>query len=157
VKVGLISDTHGRLRASVFEAFADVDLILHAGDVGPPAIIVELEAIAPVQAVLGNTDTFDLRPYAADALEIELEGKIIVVLHGHQLGSPSAESLHEAYPDADVIVYGHTHRQRVDTIGTQLIINPGAAGPARFNLEPCVALLTVKRGEPAHVEHILLK
>ena len=62
--------------------------------------------------------------------EIEIEGKTIVVLHGHQLGSPSAEALHDAYPDADVIVYGHTHRQRIDRLDGCLIVNPGAAGAA---------------------------
>jgi len=156
VKIGLISDTHGKLRTEVFKVFEGVDLILHAGDVGPAEIIVELETIAPVQAVLGNTDSFELRSHAADALEVEVEGFRIIVLHGHQLGSPTASGLHEAYPAADVIVYGHTHRQRTDTVGDQLIINPGAAGPARFNLQPCVALLTLTRGERPHAEHVPL-
>ena len=83
-----------------------------------------------------------------------MAGRRIVVVHGHQLGSPTADRLVEAYPEADIIVYGHTHRQRVDQVGERLVINPGAAGPPRFNLKPCVALLTIDEDSAPHVEHI---
>jgi uncharacterized protein len=72
-------------------------------------------------------------------VELELAGRRVVLLHGHQLGSPTPERLRGAYPDADVIVYGHTHRQRVDVMDGCMIVNPGAAGPARFDLKPAVA------------------
>ena len=157
MRIGLISDTHGKLRPEVFEVFEDVDLILHAGDIGPESILTELEAIAPVHAVLGNTDTFELRARAAEALEVDIGGSRIVVVHGHQFGSPSADRLVEAYPEANVIVYGHTHRQRIDEVDGRLIINPGAAGPARFNLKPCVAILTLGAGEPPRARHITLE
>jgi uncharacterized protein len=156
MRVGLISDTHGRLRPGVFEAFAGVDLILHAGDVGPPEILVELEAIAPVHAVMGNTDMFDLRSRAGDVVEMELAGQRVVVVHGHELGSPTPALLRSSYPDADVIVYGHTHQQRADTLDGCLIINPGAAGPARFKLRPAVAILTLEEGRPPAVKHVEL-
>lgn len=156
MKVGLISDTHGRLRAEVFDVFAGVAVILHAGDVGPLDIIIELESIAPVHAVLGNTDMLALKPRVRDEVELELEGHAVVVVHGHQFGSPAPGSLRHAYPAADVIVYGHTHRQRVDWVDDCLIVNPGAAGPARFELKPSVAILTLRAGERPAVEHIAL-
>jgi putative phosphoesterase len=152
MRVGLISDTHNQLRAEVFQAFAGVDLILHAGDVGDSAIIAELETIAPVHAVLGNTDSTALRPRVRDELELELEGHRVLVVHGHMLGSPNAPRLRSAYPHADVIVYGHTHRQRIDRLNGCLIVNPGAAGPARFDLKPSVAVLTLEQGATPNVE-----
>jgi uncharacterized protein len=155
--VGLISDTHGRLRAEVFERFAGVDLILHAGDVGTIDIIIELEAIAPVHAVLGNTDMAALEPRVKEVVVVDLEGHRVVVIHGHQFLSPAPEPLRRAYPDADVIVYGHTHRQRTDWLDGCLIVNPGAAGPARFDLKPSVALLMLNPGETPAIEHISLK
>jgi uncharacterized protein len=155
-RVGLVSDTHGHLRPGVFDALQGVDVILHAGDVGSHDIIVELESIAPVHAVLGNTDLFALWPGAGEEHRLELEGCSIVLVHGHRLGSPTPERLRAAYPDADIIVYGHTHRQRVDELDGCLIVNPGAAGPPRFNLQPAVAVLTLQRGAAPAVRHITL-
>jgi uncharacterized protein len=156
MRIGLISDTHGRLRPQVFDAFADVELILHAGDVGGLDIIDELETIAPVHAVMGNTDSPALRPRVQDELSLELAGHQVVVVHGHRFGSPQPGLLHAAYPDADVVVYGHTHRQRVDVIDGCVIVNPGAAGPARFDLKPSVAVLTLEEGNAPVVEHVPL-
>ena len=154
MRIGLISDTHGLLRPQVFDLFEGVELILHAGDIGSTDIIVELETIAPVHAVLGNTDSAALRPRASDEVVLELEGHRLVLVHGHRLGSPNAARLRAAYPDADVIVYGHTHRQRVDEPDGCMIVNPGAAGAARFDLKPSVAILTLERGAAPRVEHI---
>ena len=142
MKVGLISDTHGKLRPEVFEAFTNVDVILHAGDIGAPDIITALEAIAPVHAVHGNTDDFDVRAQYGESLDVELGGKRIVVVHGHLLGSPTPERLRSAFPQADVIVYGHTHKPMVNQVAP-MIVNPGAAGPARFKLKPSVAILEI--------------
>jgi uncharacterized protein len=152
MRIGLISDTHNKLRSEVFDIFDGVDLILHAGDVGSLDIIVELETIAPVHAVMGNTDISALRRRLQDEVRLDLEDHHVVVVHGHVFGSPTADILHGAYPDADVIVYGHTHRQRVDHRDGCLIVNPGAAGAARFDLKPCVALLTLEQGDPPQVE-----
>jgi putative phosphoesterase len=150
--VGLISDTHGKLRPAIFELFRGVDLILHAGDVGPLDIITALETIAPVHAVLGNTDSWELIPQLQEVVDLELEGRRVVVMHGHQLGSPTPRLLRVAHPRADVIVYGHTHRQHVDQNGGTLVVNPGAAGPARFSLKPSVAKLTLDAGSAPAVE-----
>jgi uncharacterized protein len=155
-RIGLISDTHGALRPAVFDALAGVDLILHAGDVGSHDIIVELQAIAPVHAVLGNTDFGGLWPGAAEEVRLDVAGQRIVLVHGHRLGTPTAAKLRDIYPDADIIVYGHTHRQRTDDVGGCLVVNPGAAGPARFDLKPAVAVLTLQPGSPPAVRHIEL-
>jgi uncharacterized protein len=156
LQVGLISDTHGTLRGGVFEALEGVDLILHAGDVGSSDILVELEAIAPVHAVVGNTDYAGSLPGIGEEVRLQLAGRAVVLVHGHRLGSPTPPRLRAAFPDADIIVYGHTHRQRVDEVDGCLIINPGAAGPARFNLKPAVARLVLPAAGAAEVRHIEL-
>jgi len=151
--IGLISDTHGMVRASVHDALAGVELILHAGDVGGDAILDELEVIAPVLAVYGNTDA-PVDPRLAASIEREIGGVRVHVSHGHELGSPTPEKLLERY-SADVIVYGHTHKQLVARAGGRLVVNPGAAGPRRFKLEPSVARLTIADGR-AEVELVPL-
>ncbi len=141
--VGLISDTHGLLRPEVAEVLSGVSIILHAGDVGGAWILEELRRIAPVHAVHGNVDLAG--PGLGAAVDIEIEGVHLHVSHGHELGSPSPEKLLARYA-ADVIVYGHTHRALVERAGTRLVVNPGAAGPRRFNLQPSVAKLSIERG-----------
>lgn len=150
--IGLISDTHGMVRADVHRALAGVELILHAGDVGH-GVLEELEVIAPVLAVFGNTDPVDDQRLRA-AVEREIGGVRIHVSHGHELGSPTAAKLLARY-DADVIVYGHTHQQLVVRAEGRLVVNPGAAGARRFKLEPSVARLTIANGA-AEVELVPL-
>ena len=145
IVIGLISDTHGLLRPEVHTALAGVELILHAGDVGGNEILDELRIIAPVHAVYGNTDPID-DPNLQAELTIPVGGLEIHVSHGHELGSPTPEKLVAAYHH-QVIVYGHTHQQRIERIGSQLVINPGAAGARRFKLAPSVARLTIVNGE----------
>jgi putative phosphoesterase len=151
--IGLISDTHGLVREDVHSALSDVELILHAGDVGGPEILTELGLIAPIRAVAGNTDPPG-RPDLAQEIDMTLDGVTIHVSHGHEVGSPTPQKLADRYT-ADVLVYGHTHRQLVTRIGDRLIVNPGAAGPRRFNLLPSVARMTISGGS-AEVEIIEL-
>jgi putative phosphoesterase len=149
VRLGIISDTHGLLRPEVFDVFKEVDHILHAGDVGPPEILTELEAIAPVTAVYGNTDGWDLRARLPQVASIRLDGFDIVVTHGDQLGSPTPEKLNAAFPEAEIIVFGHTHRPLltlVDVVVT--VMNPGGAGPQRFDLPPSVGIMELEPGIP---------
>jgi len=153
--IGVISDTHGLLRPDVHDAFAGVDLILHAGDVGGDEILIELALIAPVRAVFGNTDPRDTAGLV-DHIDATYDGVRIHVSHGHELGAPRVEFLLNAY-DADVIIYGHTHKQLVHRASDgRLVLNPGAAGPRRFDIEPCVARLSVAKGR-AEVELVPLK
>ena len=157
MRIGLISDTHGLLRPEVFRVFEGVDRILHAGDVGREDILIELGTIAPVDAVYGNTDGWDLRASLGAERTIRVGGIVITLVHGDALGSPTPMLLRRAYPASDVIVYGHTHVQLIDRAdGAPITINPGAAGPARFKLKPSVAVLSLDEGE-ASVELVELK
>lgn len=151
--VGLISDTHGLLRPEVHQALAGVELILHAGDVGDDDLLDELGLIAPVQAVYGNTDA-PWRARLAAERTVTVGGVTIHVSHGHEVGRPTPEALLGRYA-GDVLVYGHTHRQLVVRADGRLVVNPGAAGPRRFDLLPSVARLTV-RGGLAEVELVAL-
>ena len=146
-RIGLISDTHGLVRPDVHEALAGVEMILHAGDVGGEGVLAELATIAPVRAVGGNTDPLGV-PWLADTLVLEIAGVRIHVSHGHEVGRPTPARLLEHYGE-DVIVYGHTHRQLITRAGDRLVVNPGAAGPRRFDLEPSVARLTIAGGVAA--------
>jgi hypothetical protein len=149
MRLGVISDTHGLLRPEVLEVFRDVDHILHGGDVGPHEILAELGALAPVTAVYGNTDDWDLRARLPQVASLELDGFQIVVTHGDQFGMPTPDSVQAAFPSAEIIVFGHTHRPiltLVDTVVT--VMNPGGAGPRRFNLPPSVGILELEPGIP---------
>jgi putative phosphoesterase len=145
-RIGLIADTHGLVRPAVFDALAGVELVLHAGDVGGDDVLTDLALIAPVEAVYGNTD-----PPGVPRLRAEIErawdGVRVHVSHGHELGAPTPERLLARYPH-DVLVYGHTHRPLVTHAAGRLVVNPGAAGPRRFNIEPSVAILTIADGRP---------
>jgi putative phosphoesterase len=149
--LGLISDTHGLIRPGVHSALTGVELILHAGDVGGTAILDELRLIAPVRAVFGNTDPPD-HPELSTEVSVQVNGLRVHVSHGHEVGSPTPEKLAERY-DADVVVYGHTHRPLVTRMNGMLFVNPGAAGPKRFNISPSVGRLTIADGR-AEVEII---
>lgn len=142
--VGLIADTHGLMRAEALAALGGVELILHAGDVGGHSVLRELEMIAPVRAVFGNTDDATLG--LPQRLSLSAGGLTIHVSHGHELGTPTPSKLAHTYA-ADVIVYGHTHKPLIEIHGPTLVVNPGAAGPRRFNLKPSVALLRIENGE----------
>jgi putative phosphoesterase len=143
-RIGLISDTHDLVRPSVHDALAGVDVILHAGDVGGDEVLDELAVIAPVHAVFGNTDTIG-NPRLTTSLDITIEGVRIHVSHGHELRAPKPGKLLARYA-ADVIVYGHTHLPLITKVDGRLVINPGAAGPARFDLKPSVAILEINGG-----------
>lgn len=152
--IGLVSDTHGLVRPDVHVALAGVELILHAGDVGGDEVLLELETIAPVRAVYGNTDSPD-DPRLTETLLHEVAGVRIHMSHGHEVGSPTPEKLLARYA-ADVLIYGHTHRALVTRAGGVLVVNPGAAGPRRFDLAPSVGRLTVSRGR-AEVDIVALR
>ncbi|UCC85275.1 MAG: metallophosphoesterase family protein [Gemmatimonadota bacterium] len=149
MRIGLISDTHGLLRNEVFAAFEGVAEILHAGDVGDPAILTELAVIAPVHAVYGNVDGWELRQQVGESVELERLGHRIAVVHGHQWGSPKVKDLAEAYHDFSVVIYGHTHQPLIEKTAGPLVVNPGSAGHRRFG-DPVTAgvLMLERRLEP---------
>jgi uncharacterized protein len=149
VRLGIISDTHGMLREEVLEVFREVDHILHGGDVGNWDLIVHLESIAPVTAVYGNSDGLDLRAKLPQVAEVELDGFQIVVTHGDQFGSPNPAKLHAAFPSAEIIIYGHSHRPLLELVDkTVTVMNPGGAGAPRFGIPPSVGILELEAGIP---------
>jgi len=157
MRLGIIADTHGQLRPQVFDAFSKVDHILHAGDVGSADVLTELEALASVTAVYGNVDGVELRQRLPKVAEFELDGFAIVVTHGDQLGSPKPDALHAAFPRADIIVYGHTHRALLELVDkTVTVMNPGSAGPQRFDLKPSVGIMELEPGIPPRARLVSL-
>jgi putative phosphoesterase len=152
--IGLISDTHGLVRPEVINAFAGVEMILHAGDVGGHAVLEALAAIAPVKAVYGNVDD-PSDPALARERSAVVDGVTIHVSHGHEIGRPTAELVLSRYK-GDVIVFGHTHRAvLVRDASGRIGVNPGAAGPRRFDVRPSVARLTIRSGA-AEIEFVPL-
>jgi putative phosphoesterase len=122
--------------------------------VGPSGILTELEAIAPVKAVVGNTDSIELATVIPEVQELTLAGHKVVVTHGHLLGAPTPALLRRAHPHAQIIVYGHTHRPLLERTNGIVVVNPGSAGAARFNLKPSIALLELEPGAEPRVEFI---
>lgn len=140
MKIGVISDTHNYFDPQLPKLFAGVEHILHGGDIGLPRIVRELEQIAPVTPVGGNTDDpgfgYDLTRLA------ELEGRKFLVHHivnPHSLTEPLQERIARHRPE--VVVFGHTHKPFCETERGILFFNPGYAGKARFGMERSVAIL----------------
>ena len=152
--VGLVSDTHGLFRPELRTALAGVDVIIHAGDVGGADVLRQLSEIAPVEAVSGNVD--DRRdPLLRRERSLPVGALTIHVSHGDELGSPRPELLLARYA-GDVLVYGHTHRPLVfRSADNRLVVNPGAAGPRRFDITASCARLTIANGH-ADVEIVPL-
>ena len=158
MRLGIISDTHGLLRPEVFRIFSQVDHILHAGDIGPPELLDELEAIAPVLAVSGNTDGFAIRTRVPEVIETRIEGLDFLIVHGHQVGSPTPELLHARWPAAEVIIYGHTHRPLLTLLDQVVtVMNPGGAGPRRFDLPASVGIMELEAGLPPRARLVALE
>jgi len=140
--VGVISDTHGLLRPEALAALRGSDCIIHAGDIGDPAILTQLGKLAPVTAVRGNVDreARSKKIHATNVLEVR--GVTIYILHNlNELDlKPEAAGF-------GVVVYGHTHVAKVEKKNGVLYFNPGSAGPRRFRLPVTVGRLTVKDGK----------
>src|SRR5262249_15237426 len=140
LRIGVISDTHNFLDPKVPEHFSGVDHILHAGDIGQPRLILQLEQIAPVTAVLGNTDDSGLRYRLTEVAE--LDGRKFLIHHivtPHALDEALERRLAREKPG--VVVFGHTHKPLSETIGSTLFFNPGYAGKSRFGMPRSVAIL----------------
>jgi uncharacterized protein len=158
MRLGILSDTHGRLRPDVLQAFRQVDHIVHGGDIGSAALLEQLERLAPVTAVYGNVDGLELRRRCPQVARLVLEGLLVAVTHGDQFGSPTPEILHREFPDADVIVYGHTHRPLLELVDkTVTVMNPGSAGAARFGIPPSIGIMEFEVGIPPRARLVPLK
>ncbi len=157
MKIGVISDNHGTMNPGVYEVFADVELILHAGDIGSEDIITSLQSIAPVQAVYGNIDTFPLVSRYPETLSLEISGVTICVMHEFTgLTDPKllAEIKKFGGRDLDILIYGHSHQAKLERVGQTYLFNPGSAGRKRFSLRPAVGLITI-HPDGTHVPEIV--
>ena len=139
MKIGVVSDTHGLLRPEVFPKLKGVASILHLGDVGDPAILDALRAIAPVTAVRGNVDTEGPCGRLPETEVLLLEGSYLYLLH-------NIETLHldPAAAKFAAVLYGHSHKATISRHKGVLYFNPGSCGPRRFNLAVTMGYLHIK-------------
>jgi uncharacterized protein len=148
--LGVISDTHGLLRPEAVDALCGVNRILHAGDIGAPEILEQLQTVAPVTAVRGNVDGGALARKLPLSEVIEVDGISIYMLH-------ILEKL-DLKPEAagfSAVIYGHSHVPKIEEKNGVLYFNPGSAGPRRFKLPVTVGKLMVE-GEKIHAEIVEL-
>ncbi len=146
MRIGVISDTHNFIDPKIPKLFAGVEHILHGGDIGQPWVLLELEEIAPVTAVSGNTDDPGL--HFKQTQVVELAGRKFLVhhiVHPHGARDPIKERIAQEQPD--VVVFGHTHKPFCEKVGGVLYLNPGYAGKSRFGLERSVAILQCDQEE----------
>ena len=149
MRLGVISDTHGMLRPEVIEAFRDLDRIIHCGDVGSLRILDQLALLAPISAAYGNTDGFDVRARCSRTVKLECDHRITVALHGDQFGIPGPGMLMNEFPDAEIILFGHTHKPLIEILnGSVTVMNPGAAGAVRDGCRPSVGIIELESGSP---------
>jgi uncharacterized protein len=159
VRVAVLSDTHGprhwkRCPPRVAQRLRDVDLILHAGDVCVPAVLDELTTFAPVRAVLGNNDGPDVAAWGVpETARFELDGLTVAMIHdsGPSAGRPGR--LRRLFPDADLVVFGHSHIPWDETVAGQRAFNPGSPTDRRRQPVETMGLLTIEGGrlQSAHI------
>lgn len=139
--IGVISDTHGKLDEQVFELFAGVSHIIHAGDIGDEELIWQLEKLAPVIAVRGNVDS-DTMCYPNERLAI-IEGRTFFIRHqfatAEKINAAQQRLIEQRMPD--VVIFGHSHQGYSGTWRGTLLFNPGSAGPKRFSLPRSIGFL----------------
>ena len=142
MRIGIISDTHGLLRPEAVERLAGVDHIIHAGDIGRADVISDLRKIAPVTAVRGNIDRDEWAAGYPQTEIVKLGGRFFYVLH-----NLAELDLDPIAAGIDVVVSGHSHRPRIETVDGVVYLNPGSAGPRRFSLPIALATLDLSGKE----------
>lgn len=159
--IGVISDTHGFFHPEIPNAFSDVDLILHAGDVGPMEVVHQLEQVAPVKGVFGNVDGSPVRGHFPETERLELDGLSFLLHHigGHpnRWGRGVGTMLRAEHPD--VFICGHSHIlriERVPELNRMLYLNPGAAGRQGFHQQKTCVRLLLEKGTAKQVEVVHL-
>lgn len=142
--IGVLSDTHGYCDPVLDDLFSGAERIIHAGDIGV-GVLEKLRRIAPVTAVLGNTDPASLLPDLPAEATTEVLGMTLLVAHIRR----NVEHAHDpAAEHVDLVVTGHSHRAAIEWRGETLYLNPGAAGHARFGLPRTAALVIAEGGRP---------
>lgn len=142
MRIGVISDTHGRLRAEARSHLKGVDYILHAGDVGDPKILKSLHKFAPVTAIRGNIDVLGPCAQLPETELVELGGIHIYLLH-----NLSELDLDPTAAGISVVISGHTHQPKIERRKDVLYFNPGSAGPRRFSLPVTLGFLELNGGK----------
>ena len=152
MRIAVLSDTHAprfwkRCPDAVARRLADVDLILHAGDVCVPSVLDELAAFAPVQAVLGNNDGPDVAALGIEqTLELSVDGVRIAMVHDSGPASGRAARMRRRFPTADLVVFGHSHIPWDTVSDGQRLFNPGSPTDRRRQPHPTMGLLTTRIG-----------
>lgn len=140
--IGVISDTHGLLRPEATDALTGAEHILHAGDVGDIRILDRLRQIAPVTAIRGNVDLHGECSLLPPTEAVELGGKLFYLVHSvHDL------DIDPVAAEVDILISGHSHKPAIEQKKGVMYLNPGSAGPRRFNLPVSVALVTMRESE----------
>lgn len=142
--VGLISDTHGLLRPEALDALRASDLIVHAGDIGHPRVLAQLEKLAPVRAVRGNIDTGPWATAVPETAIIQIGAISLYVIH-----NVADLEIDQSATGYTVVVAGHSHRPVHELRNGVHFVNPGSAGPRRFRLPVSVARLSVTGADVA--------
>ena len=156
MRIGVISDTHvpDRQRAipeEVLRGLQGVDTIIHAGDLTSMSVLYKLEEIAPVHAVAGNMDSWEVKSALKSVMRLTVLDKTIVVFHGVSSHGATEGVARTEYPDADCVVFGHTHKTCNDREGKALVFNPGTAFRS-LGVGPTYGILTVREGAPVEGE-----
>jgi putative phosphoesterase len=136
MRIGIISDTHGLLRPEAVKQLTGVHHIIHAGDIGGPEVIAGLRELAPITAIRGNIDRGTWAAEYPDTARVKLGSRSIYVIHNLK-----ELSIDPAAMGIDVVVSGHSHQPKIETVGGVLYLNPGSAGPRRFTLPIALATL----------------
>lgn len=140
-KIGIISDTHGLVRPQALELLTGVELIVHAGDIGKPEVLEQLQSLAPVIAVRGNVDKGSWADPLAETETFSVAGKQFLVIHNIAELDPAVAG------ENDAIIFGHSHKPCNEVRDSVLYFNPGSAGPRRFKLPIALGILSVTSNE----------
>lgn len=163
LRIALLADTHGQVDSRVLDLVSDCDIAVHGGDIGSVAVLASLEPkLGRVYAVRGNNDVYRKWPAEERSLleriperaTVELPGGVLVVEHSHRMAAKGRhQRLRQRYPEARVIVYGHSHRFVADCDTRPWVLNPGAAGRSRTYGGPSCMVLEVAGDEWTLHEH----
>jgi uncharacterized protein len=156
--IGIISDTHGVVPEAVYKIFDNVDFVIHAGDFGGMEIVKKIESIAPMYAITGNVDVFDLPHVFPKRRQIEISG--IKFFIEHNIFRPVNHYLKlkrdPIFSDSDFIIYGHTHFPQIEEYGNYVYFNPGSTTQPRKGKDPSVGLIEVENGKTLRKEIVFL-
>ena len=150
-RIGVISDTHGLVRPEAIGALKGSELILHAGDIGKPEVLTSLESIAPVIAIRGNNDRGGWAKKLPDILQLRVNGLGVYIIHN--VNELEVDPVMQGFR---AVISGHSHKPSITNLDGVMFLNPGSAGPRRFNLPVVVARLAIQK-QRVHAAIVELK